>query len=163
MAGYGWDEYDIRKGGRQTIHDAGNSLDLTIDFVKVPGGHNGGSWGFRVKGVPREDAEPDQPTSVVFYTTLEGLGQLGVDMEGVGDASALEGDVRLNGFSSELGDFTIDVTEGPETNDYFEHWHPSAEEKPLGKGLVSSATMPQPQLWQTKGTSSISFLVSRLD
>ena len=57
MAGYGWDEYDIRKGGRQTIHDAGNNLDLTIDFIKVPGGEKGGNWGARVKGVPRDDQD----------------------------------------------------------------------------------------------------------
>ncbi|KAJ5638418.1 mannosyl-oligosaccharide glucosidase [Penicillium herquei] len=151
MAGYGWDEYDIRKGGRQTIHDAGNSLDLTIDFVKVPGGQNGGSWGFRVKGVPREDGAPDQPTSMVFYTTLEGLGQLGIERESVGDAPALEGDVKILGYSSELGDFSIDVTEGPETNEYFSHDHQSYEDKPLGKGLVLSGNVPQEQLWQAKG------------
>ena len=153
MAGYGWNEYDIRKGGRQTIHDAGNTLDLTIDFVKVPGGQNGGSWGFRVKGFPREDGEADQPVSVVFYTTLEGLGQLGVDPDSVSDAAALEGDVKFKGYSSELGDFSIDVTAGPESNEYFEHDHPSYQEKPLGKGIVSSATMPQAQLWQAKGMS----------
>lgn len=151
MAGYGWDEYDIRKGGRQTIHDAGNSLDLTIDFIKVPGGQHGGNWGFRVKGVPREDGSPDQPVSMVFYTTLEGLGQLGVDTNTVPVDSPLEGDVKLTGFSSELGDFTIDVTDGPESNEYFQHDHATYEEKPLGHGLVSSATLPQHLLWQAKG------------
>ncbi|KAJ5936086.1 mannosyl-oligosaccharide glucosidase [Penicillium verhagenii] len=151
MAGYGWDEYDIRKGGVQTIHDAGNTLDLTIDFVKVPGGQNGGSWGFRVKGTPREDGAPDQPISMLFYTTLEGLGQLGVDPESVGDAPALQGDVKFNGYSSELGDFSIDVTTGPETNQYYEHTHPSYEAKPLGKGIVSSQTVRPEDLWQVKG------------
>lgn len=154
MAGYGWDEYDIRKGGRETIHDAGNTLDLTIDFVKVPGGQHGGSWGFRVKGVPREDGSPDQPTSMVFYTTLEGLGQLGVDMDTVSESAPLEGDLRLNGYSSELGDFTIDVTDGPSSNEYFEIDRPNGEGKPLGHGLVSSATMPQQHLWQAKGVFS---------
>lgn len=150
MAGYGWDEYDIRKGGRQTIHDAGNTLDLTIDFIKVPGGQHGGSWGFRVKGVPRADGDPNQPTTMVFYTTLEGLGQLGVDMDSI-PGPALEGDLKLNGYTTELGDFSIDVTTGPETNEYYEHNHPSYDEKPLGKGIVASSTMPPQQLWQAKG------------
>src|ERR1700761_6777148 len=42
MAGYGWEEYDARNGGRQVIHDTGNKIDLVIDFVKVPGGQHGG-------------------------------------------------------------------------------------------------------------------------
>jgi mannosyl-oligosaccharide glucosidase len=151
MAGYGWDEYDVRKGGRQTIHDAGNTLDLTIDFIKVPGGQHGGSWGFRVKGTPREDGSPDQPISMVFYTTLEGLGQLGVDPKTVSEDSPLEGDVRFTGYSSELGDFSIDVTDGPDSNEYFKHDHSSYYEKPLGHGIVSSAVMPQQHLWQAKG------------
>lgn len=151
MAGYGWDEYDIRKGGRETIHDAGNTLDLTIDFVKVPGGQHGGSWGFRVKGTPREDGDPNQPVSMVFYTTLEGLGELGVDPSTVSEGSPLEGDVRFKGYSSELGDFSIDVTDGPESNEYFQHDHPSYEEKPLGHGLVSSGLMAPEHLWQAKG------------
>ncbi|EPS28596.1 putative alpha-glucosidase [Penicillium oxalicum 114-2] len=150
MAGYGWDEYDIRKGGRETIHDAGNTLDLTIDFIKVPGGQHGGSWGFRVKGVPREDGRPDQPVAVVFYATLEGLGQLGVDMSTASDHKPLEGDLRFNGYSSELGDFTIDVTDGPASNEYLEIDDDQLG-KPLGHGLVSSATMPKEHLWQAKG------------
>lgn len=154
MAGYGWDEYDVRKGGRETIHDAGNSLDLTIDFVKVPGGQHGGSWGFRVKGTPREDGNPYQPTSMIFYTSLEGLGEVGVDMNTVSADAPIDGDMKFKGYSSELGDFSIDVTSGPETNEYFNHDHPTYDEKPLGHGIVSSATMPQQVLWQAKGTSN---------
>ncbi|KAJ5109880.1 mannosyl-oligosaccharide glucosidase [Penicillium argentinense] len=151
MAGYGWDEYDVRKGGRETIHDAGNQLDLTIDFIKVPGGQNGGSWGFRVKGTPREDGSEHQPTSMIFYTTLEGLGELSVDPNTVSASSPLQGDLKLNGYSSELGDFSIDVTSGPDSNEYFLHDHATYEDKPLGQGIVSSATMPQQHLWQAKG------------
>ncbi|EAW08719.1 mannosyl-oligosaccharide glucosidase [Aspergillus clavatus NRRL 1] len=148
MAGYGWDEYDIRKGGRQTIHDTGNSLDLTIDFVKVPGGQHGGSWAARVKGVPRDDAPPDQPTSVVFYASLEGLGNLGVTTES--EPLGFAGDVKLAGYTSELGDFSIDVTAGPESNGHPEIDHPAHEDKPLDRTLVSSSTIAPENLWQAK-------------
>lgn len=124
MAGYGWDEYDVRKGGRETIHDAGNSLDLTIDFVKVPGGQHGGNWAARVKGVPREDALPNQPTTIVFYAGLEGLGSLDVSTES-DDPRGFDGDVKLKGYTSELGGFSIDVTTGPKSNEHPEHVHPS--------------------------------------
>jgi len=41
MAGYGWDEYDVRTGGHQVIRDPGNSIDIHTEFVKVEGGENG--------------------------------------------------------------------------------------------------------------------------
>lgn len=41
MAGYGWEEYDVRTGGRQVIRDRGNKVDITTEFVKVAGGDNG--------------------------------------------------------------------------------------------------------------------------
>lgn len=45
MAGYGWEEYDVRTGGKQVIRDQGNHIDITTEFVKVEGGENGmGFW-----------------------------------------------------------------------------------------------------------------------
>ena len=41
MAGYGWEEYDVRTGGKQVIRDRGNKVDITTEFVKVAGGDNG--------------------------------------------------------------------------------------------------------------------------
>lgn len=148
MAGYGWDEYDIRKGGRQTIHDAGNNLDLTIDFIKVPGGEKGGNWGARVKGVPR-DGNADQPTTLVFYAGLEGEGNIEVASER--EPLGFTGDVKLEGSTPDLGDFAIDVTTGPQDNKHPEHEHPTYQEKPLDRTLVASLTMPKENVWQTKG------------
>lgn len=161
MAGYGWDEYDIREGGRQTIHDAGNSIDLTIDFIKVPGGENGGNWGARVKGVPREDGYDDQPMSLVFYAGLEGEGNIEVANDG--DDLGFTGDVNLKGSTPGLGDFTVDVTTGPQSNQHPEHDHPTYEDKPLDHTLVASVTMPPGNVWQTKGSClpvGYDFLVS---
>jgi mannosyl-oligosaccharide glucosidase len=41
MTGYGWDDYDARRGGRQTIHDEGNNIDIQTEFIKVEGGQHG--------------------------------------------------------------------------------------------------------------------------
>lgn len=41
MAGYGWEEYDIRTGGSQIIRDQGNMIDIQTQFVKVEGGEHG--------------------------------------------------------------------------------------------------------------------------
>lgn len=41
MHGYGWDEYDIRTGGKQVMRDVGNKVDIETSFVKVEGGEHG--------------------------------------------------------------------------------------------------------------------------
>ncbi|KAI9843789.1 MAG: Processing alpha glucosidase I [Thelocarpon superellum] len=150
MDGYGWEEYDVRAGGRQVVHDAGNQIDMENSFVKVPGGSNGGSWGVRVKGVPRSDAPPNLKTTVVFYATMEGLGSLEVMNEQ--DARGFEGTVTLHGSTAELGEFAIDITTGPESNVHPEHSHPAYEEKPLDRTMVLSTTAPEHALWQAKST-----------
>lgn len=148
MEGYGWEEYDIRKGGRQTIHDSGNTLDLTIDFIKVPGGSHGGNWGARIKGEPRPDADPNQSTTLIFYTGMEGLGELNVANEP--SDIGYEGDVTLEGNGAGLGDFKVDITQGPDTNEHPPRMHPYYDEKPLDRTIVSSLQMPAESLWQAK-------------
>ncbi|KAG8531945.1 uncharacterized protein KY384_003581 [Bacidia gigantensis] len=148
MAGYGWDEYDVRLGGRQTIRDAGNHIDITTEFVKIPGGDNGGSWGVRVKGTPRDDAPARLITTVMFHAGMEGFGSLGVQNEP--DDLGIEGDVVLEGNSNELGDFTVRITTGPDTNETPPNAHPSSEKKPLDRTYVASTQVPEEHLWQSK-------------
>ncbi|KAF2471180.1 glycoside hydrolase [Lindgomyces ingoldianus] len=146
LDGYGWDEYDVRTGGRQTIHDPANGIDITTEFVKIPGGQHGGNWGVRIKGTPREDVSPDLRTTVVWYSSMEGLGSLEVEAE-EGETFS-EGDVVMKGQTVELGDFELRVTEG--TGEHPRTGHPSADEKPLDKTLVNSLQLPEEALWQTK-------------
>ena len=153
MAGYGWDSYDPRTGGRQTIHDAGNGIDITTDFVKfVDRGSNGGSWGARIKGTPRDDAPSNLKTTVVFYAAVEGFGTLEVQDASAGDHAdtGFEGEVKIGGQTVELGDFSIVVTEGK--GDHPEHTHPSAPDDPLDKTRVHSLQLPDAAIWQAKCT-----------
>ncbi|KAK5162459.1 hypothetical protein LTR04_003695 [Oleoguttula sp. CCFEE 6159] len=168
MAGYGWDEYDVRTGGRQSIHDPANSLDLTTEFVKFPGGQHGGSWGVRIKGTPRDNAGSDLKTTIVFYAGMEGLGSLevaGADVAPGEVGMGLDGDVRIKGQSNELGDFTIDITTGPDTNVHPTHQHPAYQDKPLDKTIVHSVQVPEEALWQTKRGSMqlLNFMKTTID
>ena len=151
MAGYGWDEYDVRDGGRQTIHDAGNNIDITTEFVKIPGGVHGGNWGVRIKGIPREDAPPNLLSTMIFYTAMEGLGSLEIANDR--DPLGIAGTVTVKGQTAELGEFTIDITEGPESNMHPPPTHQSSQEKPLDRTLVASFQVPEEAIWQTKRTS----------
>lgn len=146
MHGYGWDEYDARNGGTQTIHDEGNKIDLTTSFVKVPGGSHGGSWAVRVKGQLRDDAPEDFKTTVYYYIAQDGDGDLAVD--GTGTEFGFDSDVTLKGNSKALGDYNIVVTEG-------EGKHPTADHKlsATRRGdttLVSSHELTENLLWQAK-------------
>jgi len=153
MAGYGWDEYDVRQGGRQTIHDAGNSIDITTEFVKIPGGTNGGSWGVRIKGTPREDAPERLMSTILFYAGMEGFGSLSVKNEK--DELGIEGVVQMDGLSNELGDFTLEITEGPDTNLHPPSTHPSYTSKPSDRSIVTSLQVPEGNMWQAKRTSTL--------
>ncbi|KAF2810728.1 glucosidase I [Mytilinidion resinicola] len=146
LDGYGWDEYDVRTGGRQTIHDPSNRLDLTTEFVKVPGGAHGGNWAVRIKGTPRADASPNLKTTVVWYASLEGLGSLEVVDDG--EDTGFDGDVKLKGQTIELGDFDIKITEG--SGEHPPPGHPSYDEQPLDRTFVHSFQLPEDALWQTK-------------
>jgi mannosyl-oligosaccharide glucosidase len=146
MDGYGWNEYDVRSGGQQTIHDAGNGIDISTKFVKIPGGTNGGSWGVRIRGVPRQDAPRDLKTAIIFYASLEGLGSLQVANER--DTLGYEGDVVLDGTSAGLGDYKVTVTKGMGENPKAEH--PSYQDKPLDRTMVHSMNVPENYLWQVK-------------
>ncbi|KAL9045911.1 MAG: hypothetical protein Q9214_001133, partial [Letrouitia sp. 1 TL-2023] len=156
MAGYGWDEYDVRLGGRQTIHDAGNAIDITTEFVKIPGGYHGGSWGVRIKGKPRKDAPERLMSTVIFYAGMEGLGRLQVANEE--DELGIEGTIKLEGSTSELGEFTIDITDGPVSNKHPPQQHKSYAAKPLDRTMVASLQVSEQNLWQAK---SMPFLQSQ--
>ena len=148
MAGYGWDEYDVRRGGRQTIHDAGNKVDITTEFVKFPGGDHGGSWGVRVSGTPREDAPAHLLTTVIFYAAMEGFGKLNVATDQ--DPLGIVGPVTLTGQTDQLGGFIIDVTTGPNTNKHPPRTHETYDTRPLDRTMVASFQLAEESLWQAK-------------
>ncbi|KUJ11600.1 glycoside hydrolase family 63 protein [Mollisia scopiformis] len=145
MRGYGWDEYDARLGGKQTIYDEGNGIDITTTFVKIPGGSNGGSWATRVRGTARKDAPPDLKTTILFYASLEGLGSLEVENE---EDVGYEADVNLKGDSQGLGEYKLTVTGG--RGYHPKAIHPADDEKPLDRTLVHSLMVPEQAIWQTK-------------
>ena len=148
MVGYGWDEYDVRYGGHQTIHDAENKLDLTTEFVKIPGGDHGGNWAVRIKGAPREDAPAPLISTVIFYAGMEGLGNFQLVNEP--DDLGIAGIVSMAGSSNELGDFVVHITEGLESNAHPPATHPSYAEKPLDRTMVASMQVPDEAIWQAK-------------
>jgi mannosyl-oligosaccharide glucosidase len=154
MAGYGWDRYDPRKGGVQTIHDAGNKIDITTSFMKdTTAGDKGGNWAVRIKGTPRPDSSSELKTTLVFSiaSLSQGLGVLEVegDSEILKDPQGLEGDVVFKGQNPELGSFKILVTAGK--GKHPQHDHPSGDDRNLDRSFVATMNIPPASLWQSKG------------
>jgi len=57
LQGYTWTEYDSREGGVQVINDLANNVQITTEFLKIPGGDHGGRWAVRIKGKPMVESE----------------------------------------------------------------------------------------------------------
>jgi mannosyl-oligosaccharide glucosidase len=153
MTGYGWDRYDPRHGGVQSIHDAGNELDITTSFVKISdAGDKGGHWAVRIKGAPRPGADEDLKATVVFAIASEGGGlstlEVVGDEENIRDIRGIVGDVVLSGENPSLGQFKIVITEGKGKHPM--HTHPSEDERPLDRTFVASDNFPREHLWQSK-------------
>lgn len=144
MHGYGWDEYDARTGGTQSIHDEVNQIDLTTSFVKIPGGEHGGSWAARIKGELHLGAPKDTKTMLFYYVNQEGDGELSVSNSS--SDQGFEGDVELKGSSEALGEYSMRFTKGKGK-------HPSDSHALLthrrgDTTLVSSMNIPEQHSWQ---------------
>jgi len=154
MAGYGWERYDPRFGGIQTIHDAGNQIDITTSFVKIPeAGEKGGHWGVRISGAPWKDAPSDLKTTVVFYAAVEGQGLSRLEALHTQEEKEVgyEDDVVIDGENPGVGDFKIVVTgDGGRSNNHPIHGHPSGMDKTLDRTFVYSSLIPEEALWQSK-------------
>ncbi|KAH9842283.1 glycoside hydrolase family 63 protein [Teratosphaeria destructans] len=154
MAGYGWDAYDPRTGGVQTVHDRGNGIDIETSFVKM----DGGAWGARIKGTPREDAEPQlgseggidtMKTAVWFTVGVEGLGIVSADGADEAEELGYPSDVFFRGTAQDLGDFKLTITE-PSSNTHPVHRHPAFQARPLDHTFVHSLQVPEEAIWQSK-------------
>ncbi|KAF9189385.1 Processing alpha glucosidase I [Haplosporangium sp. Z 11] len=106
---YGWLKNDGRTFGVQQLKDTRNNVELTTEFIKVPGGDHGGSWGARISGKP---IKPDEPMSIttIYYVGLDGEGQIDLNSDNFNAQSP----VQFGGKTKDLGDFgfTLEYTKG---------------------------------------------------
>ncbi|OLL22364.1 putative mannosyl-oligosaccharide glucosidase [Neolecta irregularis DAH-3] len=148
ILGYGWDEFDPRTGGIQRIRDVGMGVDIETEFVKVSGGSRGGHWALRVRGTPRDN---------------EGLGNL--EITSAGNSNGIEGPVEIVGSAPILGDFSFEITTGPDSNKYPQPQHDSSKLVNLQNTQFASIQVPGNVIWKAKDLlfSEISFVFQRLE
>lgn len=154
MDGYGWLSYDPRLGGSQIMRDIDNHVDITTEFVKTT--YDGGkNWAVRVKGKPRKGYE-NSKTVLVFYAGLEGNGDLSLENSLTSLGIDGQQDVTLKGTSSELGKFSLTMTEKnadnkkkainkrPKTE------HSLEKSRPVKNTHYTSLTVPDDNMWKAK-------------
>ncbi|KAI9287289.1 glycoside hydrolase [Umbelopsis sp. AD052] len=142
LHGYGYFKHDGRSFAFQKMKDPYTDIELTTEFIKVPGGRYGGEWGVRIKGKPlTEGANP--VTNLVFYVGLEGDG--GIDIVSKLKSDGLKSPVKMEGDSPELGDFAIQFAEGAANTA-----PRSGLQKDLTKTFYWGFQAPEDEIWKTK-------------
>ncbi|KAG0246517.1 Processing alpha glucosidase I [Mortierella sp. GBA43] len=95
---YGWLKADGRTFGIQQLRDTSNNVEIKTDFIKVPSGDHGGSWGARISGKPIDEGKP-MTIAALYYIGIDGEGHLTLDNFGV------QSPVTLEGSAKDLGEF----------------------------------------------------------
>jgi len=137
MAGYGWEAYDVRKGGTQVINDTGNGLDLITEFAKVSGNERNGNWGLRIKGIPRANARDHQKTTLIIYLGSESSDPR-IECMSEPRLDPSDSGVVCNGAMIGLGNFKMD---------FLDH---ETDSDPPPRTSVKSMTVPADTIWQAK-------------
>ncbi|KAI7893279.1 glycoside hydrolase [Mucor mucedo] len=142
IEGYGYHKHDGREYASQEINDKPSNIKLSTEFIKVPGGKNGGDWGVRISGRTMDDTAGSL-TSAMFYIGIEGEGGLDImsklSQKGLGSPVILEGD------TPELGDFEIQIVDGPLNT------HPKEGiDRDLSRTQWWGTEVPQGQIWRSK-------------
>jgi mannosyl-oligosaccharide glucosidase len=151
MARYGWTAYDTREGGRQIIEDVGNMINITTEFIKHSKGQSEGSWGLRIRGIPRPNAPEDLKTAVIFYVGMEAMEDCvscklaALEQLGAGDDKDVQA-VNIDISHPRLGSAGIHIPVAVNKDGRYE------------EAAVKTLNVTKDQLWQAKCTYRASAL-----
>ncbi|CAI6338254.1 unnamed protein product [Periconia digitata] len=68
---HGWDVYDSRRGGIQSIYDKSSDMMIKTSFVKTSAGPGAGNWALRITGNTTGSKSKGQKTRMIFYVGKE--------------------------------------------------------------------------------------------
>jgi mannosyl-oligosaccharide glucosidase len=63
----------------------------------------------------------------------------------------MEGNILLEGATHNLGEFTLEITEGPKSNRYPVYSHPSKTN--FDKSIYAAVPLQPDEIWKAKGSS----------
>ncbi|KAL8964501.1 MAG: hypothetical protein Q9183_004406, partial [Haloplaca sp. 2 TL-2023] len=136
MAGYGWNDYDVRKGGTHVVNDTRNKLDVISYFIRDTDSTHPDQWILRVVAQPRPDALNSQHSTIFVYLGIEAP-ESSAECERDHGTGAPKNDIRCRGKVAGLGDLDIQLSEDTVSS-----------QPPLTH--VTSMMVPVETVWQTK-------------
>ncbi|KAG0053545.1 Processing alpha glucosidase I [Gryganskiella cystojenkinii] len=144
---YGWLKHDGRSFGVQQLKDTRNNVELTTDFIKIPGGEHGGSWGARISGKPIREGEP-MSISAIYYMGLDGEGTFGLDKNNFVPISP----IHFSGKTADLGDFefTLEQTKGADSADRLHYAAMTKGADSADRLHYAAMSLPQGSVWRAK-------------
>jgi mannosyl-oligosaccharide glucosidase len=131
ILGYGWDYYDVRRGGMNKVVDLGNQMNLSMEFLKYDANGIKGSWTARITA---NSWNRPVHARTIFYVASESSSNMICNSSK--DLNENRGLLTLSGSESELGSFKIVM----EPHAKFQH-----------EAIVSSLKVPEETLWMAKG------------
>ncbi|KAG8961017.1 Processing alpha glucosidase I [Tulasnella sp. 419] len=147
LSSYTWTDLDVRQGGIQVLKDPKNNVEITTEFLKVPGGKHGGSWAARIKGRPLKKSETSR-NSLIFYLGREGLGS--IDLEDSPSADGLKGTIHLSGMTPDLGEFKIRIEDSPDSQMVTKGQGQAQFARTSDKTQYFAVMLPDKELWRAK-------------
>ncbi|KAI9471930.1 MAG: glycoside hydrolase [Benjaminiella poitrasii] len=142
IEGYGYHKHDGREFASQEINDKPSNIKLKTEFIKISNGKDGGDWGVRIRGTPIDDFTVPI-TSIMFYVGIEGEG--GIDIMSNPSKKGLKSPVKLEGDTPDLGDFEIQIVDGP-LNTYPQE----GLNQDLKRTQWWGKQVPEGQVWRSK-------------
>ncbi|KAG5437789.1 hypothetical protein PCANB_000503 [Pneumocystis canis] len=139
---YGWQEFDLRTGGRHIIKDKKMDVEIEIEFAKIYTEKQAGNWGLRIKGKPKK---ANGKTSVFFYIASN---EDEIKLDSKLEKEGIKGNVFFTSQNSKK--ITIEITQGPDTNVYPSFDHSISKEKHLNRTMYLSMMVPHKNIWMAK-------------
>ncbi|GAA5950730.1 hypothetical protein JCM21900_000496 [Sporobolomyces salmonicolor] len=159
---YTFTEHDGRGAGKEVIKDPLNNVELTIQFLKVPGDEHGAfTWAVRIEGKPLQEGQVSRISLINYFGNDSPLGFL--ELENDEDDEGLEGAIKLKGTTQGLGEYTIrivdhelnsEITPGPHAEDFGDR---------LDRTHFFGTPAPAGQVWQAKSTSFLPVRLPSID
>ncbi|KAA1099946.1 Processing alpha glucosidase I [Puccinia graminis f. sp. tritici] len=147
LNGYGFDKHDGRNFASHYLKDQLNNVELRVQMLKVPGGQYGGSWALRINGKKLDEAR-DSKISLVNYFGLDGLGSFQIENEE--DEEGIDGEVKISGSTTQLGDFTIRIKDSPTNKPAVAYRHTEDFGEKLSRTQYLGVQLPAGSIWKAK-------------
>ncbi|CDO94668.1 unnamed protein product [Kluyveromyces dobzhanskii CBS 2104] len=142
---YGWVWYDPRIGGKETITDSENNLQLNFTFVKS---HSGENWAVQVEG-DVIDRSKKAAESIVIYMKQNGKEDSSCFLEQDLNHARTHNTLSFKGFSNELKGYTVSFAN--ENSEFYKSSIPPlTHDTNPSIPSIFSMNVPDDQLWKAK-------------